>query len=399
MGTILRKISDKASYVAKDETWMEGSALQQLETTAKLHGMQQVVGMPDLHPGRGYPVGAGFFSTETLYPALVGNDIGCGMALWQTELSAHSVKLDKLDQQWGNIDTGLTQDACASLLHAAADEAMQNRYTSVLQDQSAQAHAPSLGTIGGGNHFAELLRIEQSPDPATLNTLGINAKALLLMVHSGSRGLGQSVLSEHLVQHGHQGLAQSSPEAQHYLKRHQTALDFALLNRYLIAKRTLQRLRSPAHIILDVHHNFVQSKVVAGLPGWLHRKGATPSDAALVLLPGSRGDYSYLLQTIAADSPLHDATLHSLPHGAGRKWQRSECEGRLNQRFKAQDLTRTALGSRVLCGNKALLFEEAPQAYKPVASVLAPMLELGLVKVLARLKPVLTYKTRGRCCE
>ena len=84
MGNIfVKSVSDRACVVASDTTWMEDAALQQLLTTSQLEGMQRVAGMPDLHPGRGYPVGAAFFSTGRFYPALVGNDIGCGMALWQ----------------------------------------------------------------------------------------------------------------------------------------------------------------------------------------------------------------------------------------------------------------------------------------------------------------------------
>ena len=74
MGTCIRNLSDSAVLVAADDTWIEGKAIQQLETTARLAGMHRVAGMPDLHPGRGYPVGAAFFSVGRFYPALVGND-------------------------------------------------------------------------------------------------------------------------------------------------------------------------------------------------------------------------------------------------------------------------------------------------------------------------------------
>ena len=86
MGNCIRNLSDGVVLIAADDTWIEGKAIQQLETTARLPGMHRVAGMPDLHPGRGYPVGAAFFAIGRLYPALVGNDIGCGMALWRTDL-------------------------------------------------------------------------------------------------------------------------------------------------------------------------------------------------------------------------------------------------------------------------------------------------------------------------
>eukprot|EP01030_Chromulinospumella_sphaerica_P024011 gene24011-24071_t len=104
MGNFVKPVSDRACVVTSDATWMEDAAIAQLVTTSQLPGMLRVVGMPDLHPGRGYPVGAAFFSTQQFYPALVGNDIGCGMALWQTDMRASTVKLDKLEKRVSNID-------------------------------------------------------------------------------------------------------------------------------------------------------------------------------------------------------------------------------------------------------------------------------------------------------
>lgn len=88
MGKYIRPLSDAVFTIASDDLWIESSAIQQLHITANLPNMQRVVGMSDLHPGRGYPIGAAFFSVGRFYPALVGNDIGCGMALWQTDILA-----------------------------------------------------------------------------------------------------------------------------------------------------------------------------------------------------------------------------------------------------------------------------------------------------------------------
>ena len=99
MGNFVKSLSDRACLVASDTTWVEDAAIAQLITTSQLEGMHRVAGMPDLHPGRGYPVGAAFFSTHVFYPALVGNDIGCGMGLWQTDLRARAIKLDKLEKR------------------------------------------------------------------------------------------------------------------------------------------------------------------------------------------------------------------------------------------------------------------------------------------------------------
>ncbi|MFT0867585.1 RNA ligase RtcB family protein [Pseudomonas sp. CAM1A] len=378
MGTCIRNLSDGAVLVAADNTWIEGKAIQQLETTARLGGMHRVAGMPDLHPGRGYPVGAAFFSVGRLYPALVGNDIGCGMALWRTDIPTAKLHLDKLEKRLGNLDLPL-------------DETWQEAVASF--GLPATGHERSLGTIGGGNHFAELQQLDESYDDAALSALGIERKHLLLLVHSGSRGLGEAILREQVDLFGHHGLEAGSEASTHYLGRHDGALRFAEANRQLIARRMLGRMRADGDVLLDINHNLVSPAQVDGLDGWLHRKGATPSDQGAVVIPGSRGDYSYLVQPIA-----DERSLLSLAHGAGRKWMRSECKDRLASRYSVEQLSRTALGSRVICADRALIYEEAPEAYKAIDSVVGALREAGLVRVLARLKPVLTYKTRGGCC-
>ncbi|QIH09210.1 MULTISPECIES: RNA ligase RtcB family protein [unclassified Pseudomonas] len=377
MDTCIRHLSNGVSLIASDTTWIEDKALQQLHTTAQLPGMRQVVGMPDLHPGRGYPVGAAFFSTQVIYPALVGNDIGCGMALWQTDISSIRPNLDKLEKKIGNIDLPLDEQW---------DEEREQLGLPVT------GHEHSLGTIGGGNHFAELQQLDQVYDTEALQALELNPKALLLLVHSGSRGLGEAILRRHVDQHGHQPLEVDSVAGAQYLQQHNEALRFAEANRRLIAERLLCNLRAKGHAVLDINHNLVSPANVEGISGWLHRKGATPSDVGPVVIPGSRGDYSYLVQPVPAT-----ASLYSLAHGAGRKWLRSDCKGRLDARFSFEQLKRTQLGSRVICEDRGLMYEEAPEAYKSIDSVVGSLRDAGLVKIIARLKPVLTYKRRG-CC-
>ncbi|MEL6545467.1 MAG: RtcB family protein, partial [Myxococcota bacterium] len=86
----------------------------------------------------------------------------------------------------------------------------------------------------------------------------------------------------------------------------------------------------------------------------------------------------------------------SLAHGAGRRWKRSEAKGRLKDRFSGSDLGRTPIGGRVICDNKDLLFEEAPQAYKAIEDVVQALVAAGVAEVVAVLSPVLTYKTQRR---
>ena len=128
-----------------------------------------------------------------------------------------------------------------------------------------------------------------------------------------------------------------------------------------------------------MNHNLVVSKQLGDETGWLHRKGATPSDQGYVVIPGSRGDYSYLVE------PLPSATgLYSLAHGAGRKWKRGDCQGRLSHKYKKDDLLKTALGSRVICNDKELLYDEAPQAYKKCESIISDLVDAGVVRLVAR---------------
>ena len=378
MGNAVRHLSTRASLIAAENTWIEGEAIQQLLTTSELPGMQCVAGLPDLHPGRGYPVGAAFFSTERFYPALVGGDIGCGMALWKTDIALRKCSLEKLSKRLGNIDGPL-------------DEPYQNTIE--------QAGLPftgfecSLGTIGGGNHFAELQQIDTIYDASACQSLGLSKAHALLLIHSGSRGLGGQILRQHIDRYGHKGLVEHTAEAQHYLDLHALALRYAVLNRSLIAQRMLKRWRSEGQCCIDLNHNLLSPCIHQGQHGWLHRKGATPADSPWAVIPGSRGDYSLLVKPKSSEQ-----SLYSLAHGAGRRWMRSECKARLSQRYSPQELSHTKLGSHVICQDKALIYEEAPEAYKSLDSVLQALLQANLIEPVARLKPLLTYKTSGGAC-
>ncbi|OAT49476.1 RtcB family protein [Proteus hauseri ATCC 700826] len=375
MDKCVHYLSDRVCYIASDDTWIESKAIQQLEITAQLPNMAYVAGMPDLHPGRGYPIGAAFFSVNRFYPALVGNDIGCGMTLFQTEFKNNKLNLDKLEKQLSQM----SDIATSEWLEENLPKERQNH-----------PFAGSLGSIGGGNHFAEFQQIDQVVNETLFAQSGINKKQVLLLVHSGSRGLGQSILRAHTEQFGHKGLEQDTDMASDYLLAHNDALRYAELNRQLIGERMMQQIRTHGHVIADVNHNLVEPCELHGQQGWLHRKGATPAHHDLVVIPGSRGDYSYIVKPIASD-----LSLNSLPHGAGRKWMRTECKGRLSHRFTPLQLSRTSLGSRVICANKQLIYEEAPQSYKSIETVVESMVSIGLIQVIARLKPLITYKTSG----
>ncbi|NVJ58812.1 MAG: RNA ligase RtcB family protein [Gammaproteobacteria bacterium] len=380
--------SDRIHIVSNSDTWIEGKAIQQLEKTAELEGIVKAAGMPDLHPGRGYPIGAAFLSKNIIYPALVGNDIGCGMSLWNSNIKTRKVNLDKFERKLKSLETPLED------------------YWSDRVDSKLNVHAydsfpfsQALGTIGGGNHFAELQQLDTVFSADELEPLGIDKHHLVLLVHSGSRGLGEQVLRQHVNQFGHKGLKVESQAFIEYMEQHQLALHFAELNRELIARRMLKYLSADGESLIDVNHNLVsrwQNDVEENDSFWIHRKGATPADQGLVMIPGSRGDYSYLVKPDKQDLESNKA-LSSLAHGAGRKWIRSECRARLSNRYTKHDLKRTSFGSRVVCENKDLIYEEAPEAYKSIDSVIDAMVSEDLIKPIARFKPVLTYKTGGQC--
>lgn len=366
--------------IASNQNWIEGNAVQQLEQTSKFKGITRAVGMPDLHAGKGCPIGAAFLSRGWIYPALVGNDIGCGMGLWRTELKARKLKLDKWAAKL-HLE-GVWEGDAASWLA---------RY-----ELPSDLFKDSLGTIGGGNHFAELQAVEKIYDADACSALGIEKKWLYFLAHSGSRGLGHQILQGHVRRFGKAGLPDESAEAKAYITQHDQAMGWAVANRDLIAHRFLSALGSGGYKIFDLAHNTVTPRDINSERQWLHRKGAAPSDQGALVIPGSRGTYSYLAAPTESQVASQLENAFSLAHGAGRKWMRSEAKGRLSAKFHLNDFFKTDLGGLVICEDKALIYEEAPQAYKNIDIVIQDMVDADLIRVLAVLRPVLNYKTRRR---
>jgi release factor H-coupled RctB family protein len=150
----------------------------------------------------------------------------------------------------------------------------------------------------------------------------------------------------------------------------------------------MQALGADGSCVLDICHNSVTSYVLNDCTCWLHRKGAAPTDHGPIVIPGSRGDVSFLVQ------PKPDAiSLHSVAHGAGRKMARGDARGKLEHRYKINDLQQNRWGGRVVCGERQLLWEEAPECYKDVTGVINDLVQANLVEVIAILRPVVTFKT------
>jgi release factor H-coupled RctB family protein len=361
---------------ASAKSWIDGEALRQLYATSKLEGMRLAVGFPDLHPGKGSPVGAAFVTEGLIYPYLIGGDIGCGMALFKTDLVQRDIKLNRwtglrfdLEHPWeGDVGEVL---AAAELESSEFDEA--------------------LGTIGGGNHFAELQRVEEILDASAFKRFGLGKQQLVVLVHSGSRGLGESVLRVYVDEHQANGSDAESFAAATYLKDHDIAVRWAKANRALIARRFVDAIGAEAECLWDGCHNSITRRESEGDTLWVHRKGAVVTEGDPVVIPGSRGSLSYLVK------PTGDGESHawSLAHGAGRKWARSETRLRMRERFGMHQLTQTPLGGRVICEQRELLYEEAPAAYKNIEDVVQDLVDAGLISVIATFRPLLTYKTRA----
>ena len=360
---------------ASAQSWIEGEAVRQLYATAKLGGVRHAAGFPDLHPGKGTPVGAAFATEGVIYPHLIGGDIGCGMALFKTDLFRRDAKLDRWAGLYFHLEHPWDEDVGDFL---AASDLQSTEFDS------------DLGTIGGGNHFAEVQVVEQIHDATAFKRTGIGKEQLVILVHSGSRGLGESILRAHVNEYRVSGVAGESFVGEEYLNGHDCAVRWAKANRALIAMRFASRLGAEVKCVWDGCHNSITRHESDDEVVWIHRKGAVAADNDFVVIPGSRGSLSYIVKPIGGG----ESHAWSLAHGAGRKWARSDARQRMRERFSISELAQTRLGSRVICEERDLLYEEAPAAYKNIEAVIQDLVDAGLVSVIATFRPLLTYKTR-----
>ncbi|SPE54790.1 Release factor H-coupled RctB family protein [Verrucomicrobia bacterium] len=366
----------KVRLIASPKLWIEGEAVRQLYAAARREGVRLAVGFPDLHPGQGTPVGAAFVTDQVIYPHVIGGDIGCGMALFSTDLVQRDIKLDRWAQLRFDLEHPWEGDG-RELLAASGLEPTE--------------FDEGLGTIGGGNHFAELQQVEEVRSENEFKPLCLGKQQLVVLVHSGSRGLGRSILRAYVNEHETSGSEADSSAGAAYLHDHDQAVCWAKVNRALIAQRFAGTLGAEAECLWDGCHNSITRLENRGEVLWVHRKGAVAADGGVVVIPGSRGSLSYLVKCLG-DGESH---AWSLAHGAGRKWARSETRLRMRERFGMQQLTQTPLGGRVICGQRELLYEEAPAAYKNIEDVVQDLVDAALVSVIATFRPLLTYKTRA----
>jgi len=357
------------TIISSEKNWMESSAMDQLKKAATLDGMARVVGLPDLHPGK-TPVGAVFITEDILYPHLVGNDIGCGMSLFMTDVEKRKFQLERITKKLEDLNDLKQVD---------------------ISDFACDNNDPSLGTIGGGNHFAEFQSVEKVYDLEEFDKIGFDENKIMLLVHSGSRGHGERILNHFIKEHhAEKGLDADSEEGKLYMAQHNEALKWAARNRRMIALRLLKAIgiSIEAAKMLDNVHNCVSLKPAGDKVQCIHRKGAVVADRGIVVIPGSRGSLTYIVK------PSDDTAVsgYSLAHGAGRKWERGMCKGRLEGIYTKETIKRTRLKGKVICKDTNLLFEEASEAYKNIDIVIQSLVDFGLIKVIATLRPILTVK-------
>ncbi len=383
---------------------IEDAALAQLRHVAGLPGCVRAVGLPDLHPGMHGPVGATFAFDGVVRPALVGSDAGCGVRLTPVLRSrfAGDALERRIRQEMDGppfakdlaraafealLASGLrglaNLDALPPTLQAlAANEPEEGALARPAWLEGDLIHA--LGTIGGGNHFAEISEVQGVVDADA----GFARRGIVILVHSGSRGLGKALGDRWRGE----VLEARDPRVALYLSELHVACRFARANRFVLAWRLASALGAAREGSLgasvDVHHNTVSVETLDGRPVFLHRKGAAPAHAgALTVVLGSRGAPSWVLRGLGQEE-----TLRSVAHGAGRRIVRSEAVARLRPKYTRRSLERTALGGRVLCEDTGLLYEEHPDAYKPIDPVVDALVARGTATRVASLVPLFTVK-------
>lgn len=423
---------------------LEAKALHQLTAFAGVRhpsGGQvcRVCATPDFHAGHLVPVGAVVATTPDLVvPQAIGTDINCGMRLHVTDLDVDAFAAGKEalverlrgDLLLGTRDLPMTPhamaamfgDGCVGWLEALGRQrggALARSDLDQLWDDTARVyetgtfggharHAPealvdpsrdwlrdpTLATLGGGNHFLELQVVEEILDPRLAFEWGVRPGQVAFMVHTGSRGVGKHVGATWIdrarrrwpagVRHPEGGIfALHGADAVEYLEAVHTAANYAFVNRLLLAELVRLRMREvyrddlEAPLVYDVPHNIVLREG----DRFVHRKGATPAhDGQPVLIPGSMGHSSYLC--VGQGNARY---VSSASHGAGRALSRFEV-GRKGPKDLGLD------GVECITLKAERMIEEAPAAYKPIAPVVDVQVKAGVVRRVARLRPLLTFK-------
>jgi tRNA-splicing ligase RtcB len=349
-------------------------------------GIAHIAVMPDVHLAAEFCVGTVIASPALLFPNAVGGDIGCGMLAMRFDAGADVLA----DGARAARVLAALQTLCPArrhhrkTAHALPADFAQEHFSHPHLAAAAKSEdcRAQLGTLGAGNHFLEL----QSDE----------AGNLWLMLHTGSRHLGQRVHHHHLA-HTHKtatgllALHADSPEGRAYLADVQAARAYAKANRQTLATAAARALEQALRIVpcldtlLDVDHNHVQPETHFGQALFVHRKGATPAHQQQPgLIPGSMATASY--HTLGKGRP---EALCSSSHGAGRALSRTQAR----QKITASALRSQLKAARIWYDARLTrsLIEEAPAAYKNIHEVMHA--QADLTAITRTLTPLLLHKS------
>jgi tRNA-splicing ligase RtcB (3'-phosphate/5'-hydroxy nucleic acid ligase) len=432
--------------------------LDQVANVATLPGLVgRSLAMPDAHQGYGFCIG-GVAAADLKHGVVsaggVGFDINCGVRLLASPWNADEVrsKLDTLlNQLFRDIPCGtgrrglleMNRSDLEDVLQEGAQWAVQRGYgepsdiariedhgriqgaaaTQVSSRAKERGH-DQLGTLGSGNHFLEIQVVDEIFDFALAERFGLRSNQVVVLMHSGSRGLGHQVCTDYLdlmqgamkrynisvIDRQLACVPVSSPEGQDYLAAMAAAANFAFANRQMITHWTRQAFErilgnGDLQVVYDVCHNIakreehqigsVRKEVL------VHRKGATrafpPGHIALppelretgqpVLIPGSMGTSSYVL--VGTEQAMKE-TFGSCCHGAGRAKSRTQAKRETTPEQLLQELK--SKGILVRGQTRAGLTEEKPDAYKDVSEVVGVVHNAGIARKIARLRPIAVMK-------
>jgi|SRR3989344_2067042 len=429
--------------------------LTQLKNVAELPGIiEKALAMPDAHQGYGFPIGGvAAFDLEKgiISPGAVGYDINCSVRLLKTNLKLKDLegkRKEIIDKLFRDVPSGVGEKGRIKLTNEELNEVLiegakwavrkgygkkedyENTEDSGCIDgaepknvsQRAKARGmPQLGSLGAGNHFLEIQRVEEILDEKTAKEFGLEKDQVTIMIHCGSRGLGHQVASDyiHLMEKEY-GFPEMDRElvnapinselGKKYFSAMAAAANFAFANKQLIThwvRETMKRIfpNFEADVVYDVCHNIAkfEKHIVDGKEKELLicRKGATrafgPGRKELplkyqktgqpVILPGSMGTSSYVL---VGTKKAEELSWGSTAHGAGRVQSRSKAIREIRGEDVKAALNKS--GIEIHSGSWKGLAEEAPQVYKDIDEVVRVSHELGIGNLVVRLKPLAVMK-------
>lgn len=416
-------------------------SLEQLINTAMLPGVAHyVIAMPDIHQGYGCPVG-GVVATRTtdgvISPGVTGYDINCGVRLLASSVdfaAVHAHLPQLLDVLFTRVPSGVGGRGPVHLSDADADAALEkgaawavargfgrredlayieeggsaaDADASAVSVRAKERGRDELGTLGSGNHFLEVQRVEQIMDLAEAERLGIFPDQICVMIHSGSRGLGHQTCTDYvnvcrtaMPQYGIHipdpelaCVPFRSPEGQQYYRAMRAATNYGYANRQIIAYSAREAWDDALagviqdrtlRVVCEVGHNVATLFQLDGEELIVHRKGAARAAANQpLLIPGSMGTASYLL--VGTEKAEREA-FATCPHGAGRVMSRTQAK----KQVEGHALRETLEAEGILARTKSYagLAEEAPFAYKDVDEVIRVVEAVGLARPVARLVPL-----------